>query len=371
MFKRMLIMLILVGLVLGGVFGFKAYGKKMMMQHMAAMSNPAQTVSTTKAVLTEWQNALKAVGTLRAVQGTDISSEVSGIVEAILVESGQDVEAGTLLVQLRSEEDKAQLEALKAKQQLAALTVERDEKQIKAKAISQATFDADLADLVNLTAQVAQQKAALDKKSVTAPFAGRLGIRKVDVGQYLNAGAAIIPLQQLDPIYLDFSLPQQDLPHIRVGQKIDVKTDVFPDKVFEGEISAIDSVIDEGTRNVSVRARLQNPDKSLRPGMFASVTIDVGAQVAYITLPQTAITFNPYGSTVFIVKDLKGAEKTVETAFVKTGWTRGDQIAVIEGLKEGDEIVTAGQMKLRNGSSVVVNNKVEPTNDPAPEPKDQ
>lgn len=370
MIKRMIIMLLLCGLVFGGVFGFKMYGKKMMMQSMAAMGNPAQTVSSYKATLEEWRNELKAVGTLRAVKGTDVAPELAGTVENIFVESGQDVEEGTLLVQLRSQDDQAKLAALEANLRLAQLTFARDEKQIAVKAISQATYDADKAALENLKAQTDAQKATLEKKAVLAPFTGRLGLRQVDVGQYLAAGTPMFALQQLDPIFVDFSLPQQNLTQIQVGQKIEAKTDAFPDKVFEGTITAIDSRVEESTRNINVRATLQNPDKTLRPGMFANVSVSVGEPMSYLTVPQTAITFNPYGSTVYVI-DGTGDALTARVAFVKTGPTRGDQIAVIDGLKDGDVIVTAGQMKLRNGSRVTINNAIQPLNDPNPQPKDE
>jgi len=369
MIKRMFLMLVLVGLVFGGVYGYKMFGTKMMMQSMAAMSNPAQTVSTIEAKNEPWQNEMKAVGTLKAVKGTDVTSEVAGIVENIFVESGQDVEEGTLMVQLRSQEDQALLASLEANLRLAQLTLDRDDKQIKVKAISQATYDTDKANLENLKAQVDQQKATLEKKTILAPFSGRLGIRNVDIGQYLSAGTTMFGLQQLDPIYVDFSIPQQDLPKAQVGQKIAVKTDVFPDKTFEGEITAIDAKVEEATRNISVRATIKNADKSLRPGMFATITTDIGAPESFITLPQTAITVNPYGSTVFVV-ETKDGKKQAHMLFVQTGLTRGDQIAITSGLKEGDEIVTTGQMKLRNGTPVTINNTIQPTNDPNPQPSD-
>ncbi len=370
MIKRMIVMLVLCAIVLGGVFGYKMFGKKMMMQGMAAMSNPPQTVSTIKAPMEDWQNEVKAVGTFKAVKGVDISSEVAGSIENIFIESGQDVGEGTLLLQLRSADDQAKLESLEASLRLAELTMERDDKQIKVKAISQATYDADKANLESLKAQVAEQRALLEKKTIVAPFEGRLGIRQVDVGQYLNPGAAIVTLQQLDPIYLDFSVPQQDLPRVVVGQKMTAETDAFPGKLFEGEITAINAKVDESTRNVLIRATFKNPDKNLVPGMFATARASIGEPSRFITLPQTAITFNPYGNTVFVVQDKGGEHPQAHMTFVQTGATRGDQIAVLSGIAEGDEIVTAGQMKLRNGTPLVINNSVQPSNDQAPKPED-
>lgn len=376
MFKRMFVMLLLCGLVLGGVYGWKTFGKMMMMKHMAAMSNPPQTVSTTKITQQDWQNELRAVGSLRAAKGSDMAFEVAGTIDTLTFESGADVEEGAVLAQLRAEDDKAKLQSLEANLRLAELTVERDEKQLKANAISQATLDADMASRDSLKAQVAQQRATLDKKTLRAPFSGRLGIRQADIGQYINAGKVIVTLQQLDPLYLDFTLPQGALPQIKVGQKVQARTDAFGDKVFEGEISAIEAKIDESTRNFNVRATIANPDKSLRPGLFANASLSIGEPKRYLTLPQTAVTFNPYGNVVFVVKD-KGTDaagnssKEAVTAFVNVVMRRGDQVAIDSGVAEGDEVVTAGQLKLRNGSPVIVNNTVEPSSDPAPKPQDK
>lgn len=368
MIKRMIIMLLLVGLGLGGVFGFKFYGQMKMLEHMAASGNPAQTVSTITAQTEEWQPTLKAVGTLRAVKGADLAAEVAGIIDEIHFESGSDVEAGTLLVQLRNADDIAKLKALEASAKLAEITLQRDEKQLKAQAISQATYDNDAANLTAAKAAVENQKAILDKKSIRAPFAGHLGIRAVDVGQYLNPGSPIVTLQQLDPIYLDFYLPQQSLPQILIGQKVVAKTDAHPDKIFEGEITAIDAKVDASTRNVLIRATFKNPEHLLLPGMYAEASISSGEPERLLTLPQTAITYNPYGNTVYVVESDGEGLKIAKQVFVTTGMTRGDQIAVLDGIKEGDTIVTSGQLKLRNGSPVTINNNIQPSNDPNPKP---
>lgn len=375
MIKRMIIMLLLCGLIFGGLFGFKMFGKKMMMQAMAGMANPVQTVSTAKTSLQDWTQEIKAVGSLKAARGSDLSPEVAGTVENIFMESGQDVVEGTVLLQLRSASDYATLQSLIANQRLAELTVERDRKLLEVKAISQATFDNDIANLESLKAQVEAQNATLQKKTITAPFSGRLGIRKVDVGEYLAAGTAIVTLQQLDPIHLDFFVPQQSISQVKVGQKIQATTDALPGKFFDGEITAINAKVDEATRNIEVRATFANPEKLLLPGMFATAFVTHGAPEKRLTVPQTAITFNPYGSTVYVVKDGtddKGKKAlTAQMVFVKTGATRGDQVVVTEGLKEGDEVVTAGQLKLRNGSLIAVNNKVQPLNDANPKPQEQ
>lgn len=375
MIKRMIIMLVLCILILGGLFGFKAFGNKMMMAHFASMGDMPQTVSTITVQSDSWVPTLKAVGTLRAAQGSDLSAELSGTVEHIFIDSGQDVTEGTVLLQLNAKEEIARLNALKAQETLAKITLERDEKQIEVKAISQATYDADKAQLDNLSAQVDAQKALLMKKIVVAPFSGRLGIRKVDVGQYINAGEAVVTLQQLNPIFLDFFIPQQKIGHIKVGQKVTLTNDALKSKKIEGKITAINSKVDPATRNVEVRATFTNPDKTLRPGMFATAVITTGKTESHLTLPQTAVTFNPYGNTVFIVnkggKTKDGKPKlTVKTAFIETGKTRGDQVAILKGLKKGDEVVTAGQLKLRNGSVIAINNSLQPLNDANPQPKD-
>jgi len=376
MMKRMIIMILACTVVLGGVFGYKMFGNMMMMKYMAGMSNPTFTVSTIKAEKDTWQREIKAVGTLRAAKGADLAPEVAGTVENIFMESGQDVPEGAVLLQQRSTEDYARLQALVASTRLAELTLQRDAKQIKAQAISQATYDADIANLETLKAQMEAQNALLEKKTLTAPFAGRLGLRKVDVGQYLNAGTPVVTLQQLDPIYLDFFVPQQTLSQMSIGQKIVATTDGVQGKTFEGEITAIEAKVDEATRNIAVRSTFRNPEKTLRPGMFATATISSGEPETLITLPQTTITFNPYGSTVYIVKqdgtDDKGQPKLIANmAFVETSLTRGDQIAVTKGVREGDEVVTAGQLKLRNGASVVINNSIVPLNDANPMPEDK
>ncbi len=369
MIKRMVIMLVAVGAVLGGFFAFQNFKAHIIQKVMASMANPPQTVSTTTAGLQDWQPRLEAVGSLRAVNGADLSLEVSGIVGQIDFNSGDDVAAGAVLLRLRADDDEAKLKALQATADLAQITYDRDVKQWKAQTISQATVDSDTFNLKNARAQVERQKAMLDKRVLRAPFAGHLGIRAVDVGQYLNAGTTVVTLQALDPIYVDFFLPQQALDEIRIGQAISARVDTYPDQRFSGKITAINPQVDAGSRNVQVRATLGNPDRKLLPGMYATIDIDVGAPQRHITLPQTAIAYNPYGSTVFLVEQ-QGAARTARQVFVKTGPTRGDQVAVLSGVKPGDVVVTAGQMKLRNGSPVTINNSIQPASDAAPAPTD-
>jgi membrane fusion protein, multidrug efflux system len=370
MVKRMIVMLIGVGVVLGGFFAFQNFKSHIIGQVMASMANPPQEVSTTTAGLQDWQPQTQAVGSLRAVNGADLSLEVSGVVDKIDFNSGDDVAAGATLLRLRADDDAAKLQALQATADLAQVTYDRDLKQLKAQTASQAIVDNDKFNLRNAQAQVGQQQAMLDKKVLRAPFAGHLGIRAVDLGQYLNAGTVVVTLQALDPIYVDFFLPQQELDRIRIGQPISARIDTWPDQHFPGKITAINPLVDTGSRNVQVRATLGNPDRRLLPGMYATVEIETGSPEAFITLPQTAIAYNPYGSTVYVIDQSSGA-RTARQTFVTTGATRGDQVAVLTGVKQGDEIVTAGQMKLHNGSTVLINNSILPTADAAPLPVDR
>jgi membrane fusion protein, multidrug efflux system len=376
MIKRMLIMLVAVAVVLGAIFGFQAFKATMIKKFMAQMSSPAQTISTSKAGYEDWEQRLEAVGSLRAVKGADLSLEVSGVVDALSFNSGDDVEAGTLLLKLRADDDIAKLQSLEAAAELSQITYDRDQKQLKINAVSQATLDTDAANLKNAQAQVAQQQAIVDKKYLRAPFAGHLGIRAVDVGQFLAAGTTIVTLQALDPIYLDFFVPQQAVDRVRLDQQVAVTVDAFPKQTFAGKISAINPKVDAATRNVQVRATLQNADHKLLPGMYATVAITVGAPERRITLPQTAITYSPYGDSVYVVDD-KGTDAAgkpqlvARQTFVTVGPTRGDQVAILNGLKEGEQVVVAGQIKLHNGSTVMINNAIMPTADAAPLPIDR
>jgi membrane fusion protein (multidrug efflux system) len=371
MIKRMVIMLVMVGIVLAGIFGFQVFKAGMIKKFMAQAASPPQTVSASKVSASDWQSKIEAVGSLRAVKGADLSIEVAGVVDTISFNSGDDVQEGAPLLKLRADDDIAKLESLQAQAQLSQITYDRDQKQLKINAVSQATIDTDAANLKNAKAQVAQQQAILDKKFLRAPFAGHLGIRSVDVGQYLAPGTAIVTLQALDPIYLDFFVPQQEVARIKLGEAVEVRIDAFADQVFAGEIAAINPRVDASSRNVQVRAALKNPDHRLLPGMYATVAIPTGAPEHLVTLPQTAIAYSPYGDTVYLVEqdgnDQDGKPKLIaRQTFVTTGATRGDQVAVLKGVKEGDMIVTAGQIKLHNGSVVLINNTVAPTADAAP-----
>jgi membrane fusion protein (multidrug efflux system) len=297
------------------------------------------------------------------------------------------VAAGTLLIQLNADSDVAQLRTLQAAAELAATVLARDKEQFAVQAISKAQLDADEADLKAKRAGVDQQVANVAKRAIRAPFAGRLGITAVHSGQYLNPGDKIVPLQTLDPIYIDFNLPQKQVGGLANGQTVALNVDAFPSLTFAGKITAINPRVDPSTRTVQIQATVPNRTRTLLPGMFANVAIDIGPKQRYLTLPQTAITYNPYGSTVFIIKpaeapkeaakDAKGpppppaGTPVVQQVFVTTGPTRGDQIAILSGLKEGDQVVTSGQIKLKNGTPVVVDNRVQPANNPAPTPQEK
>ena len=374
MTKRMLIMLagVLV-LVAALAFGFYLHIQKL----IASAPKPGpQTVTSTKVVALEWQPQLNSIGSLVPVRGVDVTTEIAGLVRNVNFKSGQDVQAGQILVQLNADADIAQLQSAQAAAELAEVVFKRDKAQLEAKAISQAQLDADAADLKAKRAQVAQQQATVDKKTIRAPFAGRLGITTVMPGQYLNPGDKIVTLQSLNPIYVDFNLPQQRLAKLSVGQQVNLAVDAFPGQTLVGKISTINPKVDTGTRNVQVEATFDNAKRQLLPGMFANVSVNVGSKGRFLTLPQTAITYNPYGSTVFVLKpadkpDADGKTGLVASqVFVTTGDTRGDQVAILKGLEEGQEVVTTGQLKLKNGTPVLVDNSVVPANSPNPTPQE-
>lgn len=375
MIKRMIIMLLIVGLLLGGVFGFIQFKTKMIKQFITAGGVPVQTVSTITASTMDWTSGLESVGSVRAIQGVDVSSEVAGIVEQIYFHQGETVKSGSLLVQLRDKEEQSKLQSLASTAEIARLTYNRDLTLLRVHAISQQTVDDDKSKWDVALAHIAEQRVLIAKKRILAPFDGQLGLRNIDLGQYLNVGTAIVSLQALQTVYVDFFMPQQALSSLKKGQHVTVKTDVYPEQTFSGDIAVINPKVDEKTRNVKVRATLANPDHKLLPGLYVTVAVATNREQHYITLPRTAISFNPYGALVYKVedggKDEKGQAKLLaKQVFVTTGETRGDQVAVTEGIKEGDTIVTSGQIKLRNGSPIHVDNSVQPKNDAAPTPVD-
>ena len=373
MIKRMVIMLIVIGLILGGIFGFQSFKNRMIAAYLANLKAPPQTVSTITAAMSPWQTTLQSTGSFNAVQGASLSAQVQGIVQKIGFQDGQDVKNGDLIVQLLADQQIATLQQYQASAANAQIAYDRDSKLIKANTIAQSQVDSDLATWKAAQAQVASQQALIDQYSIRAPFDGHLGVRLVSLGQYLAAGTAVVTLQSLDPIQFDFSMPQQALSQLKVGQAVTAMVDAYGSQTFDGKITAISPLVDSQSRNLTIRATFANPDRKLLPGMFGDVSVVVGEPQNYISLPQTAVTINPYGNVVYIVTD-KGngsdgkPQLVANQKFVTTGQARGDQIAVTKGLNAGEVVVTSGQLKLNNGSPVIVNNAVQPSNDPNADP---
>jgi membrane fusion protein (multidrug efflux system) len=357
MIKRLFIIAILSIFILGGLFGIKFY------QINQAISQtpppPPTVVAATIVRQEEWFSSLTAVGSLTAVAGVDVSSEVAGKVKALHFESGQSVKQGQLLLELDAATDVAELQGLQAEQRLAQVRFERSAKMLEKKFISNSDYDQNRALLDEAMASVAAKRTLIDKKQIRAPFGGELGIRQVDLGQYLAEGTAIVSLQKLDPIYLDFSLPERHLSQIGTGQQVIVSVQAYPDKRFKGQIIAISPAVEQNTRSLKIRATLKNADKQLRPGMFAQVLIVSDRKMQVLTLPDTAITYNPYGNSVFLIETGKQG-LTVQNRQVQTGQSREGRVEIIEGLKPDDRVVSAGQVKLRNAMPVELDSKPAP-----------
>ncbi|WP_338033735.1 efflux RND transporter periplasmic adaptor subunit [Legionella antarctica] len=370
--KPMIMMLIGVAILFAVVFGWKGFKAIMMKRYLTSAQQPAVTVSTMKVSSLSWQPRLTSVGSLRAKVGVNVTTELAGMVQTIHFTPGATVKKGDLLVQLNAGTELGQLHALQAQVELAKITYKRDKAQYDVRAVSKQAVDSDEWSLKNLQAQVEQQAATVEKKTIRAPFTGHLGINNINPGQYINVGDTITTLQALNPIYADFYLPQQALAKLKTGQVVNVVTDTFPKEVFNGKITTIQPAVDNATRNVLVEATLPNPEFKLKPGMFVQVEVDADKPQNYLTVPQSAISFNPYGDIAFIVKDSGKKDNknqplfVVNEVFVTVGDSRGDQIAILKGLQAGEVIVTSGQLKLKNGSIVVINNKVQPSNEAAP-----
>jgi membrane fusion protein (multidrug efflux system) len=374
MAKRMILMLTAAVAVVG-ILGFVKFQQiQTAVAQAAAFSPPPEAVTTVLAEQEEWPATLTAIGTMGAVQGVTVSADLPGVVERITFESGRAVREGDVLVQLDTSQEQAQLAAAEAQRDLARLNFERMQGLVIDGAIARADFDRAAAEQKSTEARVGEIRATIARKTIRAPFSGILGIRQVNLGQYLSGGDAVVSLQSLDPIYVNFGVPQQDTSHIRLGRRVRVTTEDMSATVFAGRITAVDSIVDETTRNVQVQATLANPGGRLRPGMFVQAEIVLGESQSVVALPASAISYAPYGDSVFVVSELKGADGTayrgVRQQFVKVGGGRGDQIAVLSGLRAGEEVVTSGVFKLRNGAAVLVNNKVRPANSKAPKPED-
>ena len=372
MLRRLIVMVVLIALLAAAIVGVKIL---LIKKQMAANKPPAPpTVTTIAALEQDWSNRIDTVGSLRAWRGADLSTEVAGIVRAVRIRSGQDVASGDVLFELNADPEKAQLATMEAAADLARVTLARDREQLSVSAVSQATIDNDEADLKGKAAQVEQQRAVVEKKLIRAPFAGRAGITTVNPGQYLNAGDKVVSLQSIDTLYIDFTLPQRQLSSVALGSKVALDVDAWPGRSFEGLVTAVNSAIDTGTRNVEVEATIRNAKRELLPGMFARVGLFVGGGQRYVTVPQASVSYNPYGATVFVVdagKDDNGnAMSKARQAFVTLGPTRGDQVAILKGVKPGEVVVTSGQLKLKTGSALTVDNTVQPLNDANPAPQE-
>ena len=374
--RRMTVMLVGVFLLLGLIFAFNQ-AKTMLIKHFISSAGlPPATVSTTVVQFEEWQPMLSSVGNMRAYRGVELSTGVEGLVERVPVKSGMDVKEGSLLIKLVDTAEVAQLQSLKAQAELAKVINERDKQQLAIQAISKNVFDTSAADAKSKRALVQQQEALIVKKNLKAPFSGRVGIVTLNPGQYVSPSEKLMTLQTIDPIFIDFTLPQSTVSAINIGQSIALSTDAYKGVMFAGKITAISPKVDLNTRNIQIEALLANPDKKILPGMFANVNIDLGDKVKLLTLPLTAVTYNPYGSTVFIAKKTERLGKDgqpvleAQQVFVTTGSTRGDQVAITKGLEAGATVVTSGQLKLKNGTPLIINNKVLPANSPNPKPQE-
>ncbi len=368
----MLLMLLCVALAVAGI----GYAKFRQIQAAIAMGKsfapPPSAVTTLVLSPQKWEPVVRVIGTLRAVQGVTVSTDLAGIISEIGFESGTAVKKGALLVQLNSDSEHAQLAAARVRRDLAVLEVNR-KRELRAKsALSAAETDAAEAEVRQSEAACAQAEALLARKRITAPFDGILGLRQVNLGQFLNPGSPIVSLQSMDPIRVHFNLPQQEIRAAALGKKVRVAAQEVGGGPREGKVSALDSQVDEASRAIAVEATLPNPDNALRPGMFVNVELPLAEEPEVLVVPASAINYAPYGNSVYVVQTGTDAEgkpaKTVDQRFVKLGQNRGDQIRVLEGLKSGDEVVTSGVFKLRQGGAVLVNNTVQPGNDPAPTP---
>ena len=376
--KRMMWMLIGTGIVFGGVFGMKWFGGKMMNQYFDNMPMPPAVISSATAKSEVWAASLSGVGSVVASNGADVTTESGGIIAALHFESGARVKKGDLLVSLSAATEQADVQRLQAQADLAKSEFARLERLYKLDAISKSELDRAQADLSAARAGADAQRAKLAQKQIRAPFSGQLGIRQVNVGQYLSAGTPIVSLQAINPVFVDFTLPEQDQAAVQNGQTVTVVVDSQPGRKFSGVISAIEPMMDSKTRNFKVRARFDNADEALRPGLFARASIGLAKTASVVTIPQTSVSYNPYGNSVYVIQSVKGKaadgkvtdELVVRRRFIKTGETRGDLVVVTDGLKAGEQVATSGLLKLQNDSKVKINNTVQPSASATPTPTD-
>ena len=374
MAKRMFFMLVVAVTIIAGLGYFKLRQVQAAVKAGSSFQPPPSAITTTVAKKEIWPSTLNVVGTMTAIHGVTVSADLPGTVDQIKFDSGKWVQAGDVLVELDTRQERAQLAAMEAQRDLTKINYARMQQLVNEGVISRSDYDKATADQKAADANAAEVRAAIARKTIRAPFSGVLGIRQVNLGQYLAAGSPIVPLQSLNPIYVTFSVPQQAIAHVQVGHTVRVTSEDLAGLSFTGRVNALDSVVDQNTRNVQVQATLNNPQGKLRPGMFVQVEVGVGAQRSLIPLPASAISYAPFGDSVFVVTDMKDPKgqtyRGVRQQFVKLDGARGDQVGVVSGINPGDEIVTSGVFKLRNGAAVAVNNKVQPGNDPAPKPED-
>ncbi|MBA1146305.1 efflux RND transporter periplasmic adaptor subunit [Ectothiorhodospiraceae bacterium WFHF3C12] len=366
--KRLVVRLFIVVVVLAAAGGGIAYWKYVQIQQtMARMSQPTPppTVSAAEVEQTQWLPRVSAVGSVIAINGVDVTTEVAGIVSEIAFESGQAVEAGDLLVQLEDSVDQAALEGLVADRKLAQVEFERSENLLPRRAVSQSQFDEAKARYESAQARVAEQRARIQKKSIEAPFDGVLGLKRVDLGEYLSPGNLIVELQMLDPIHVEFTLPERRYDQVSTGQPVEVRVAAFKDRVFEGEVTAIDTSVNAPTRSFTVRATVPNAERRLRPGMFAEVAVLERQARTVVTVPRTAISYNTYGDFVYRINEGDDEKLTVQRVPVQAGGTREGHVEILEGLEPGERVVSAGLVKLRNGQPVQIDNSTELDHDKA------
>ncbi|HJZ79059.1 MAG TPA: efflux RND transporter periplasmic adaptor subunit [Pyrinomonadaceae bacterium] len=377
--KYLLFFVAVFGLFLAVVFGlgfvkFTQIQGFMQLAKSGAFEPPPTAVTTEVAKQSAWQPTLEAVGSIAAVNGVTVSTDLAGIVREIAFESGNKVHAGDLIVRLDTTQEEAQLHQAEAQRDWATVTLKRDKDLVEKHAISQSDYDNAEASYRQSQASVDQFKALIARKTLRAAFDGVAGIRQVNLGQYLKEGDPVVTLQSFNPIYANFMLPQQDLSKLVVGQPVTLRVDAYGDRSFNGVVTAINSLVDQATRNVQVQATLANADALLRPGMFAKVSVLMSDMKDVIAIPATAIHYAPYGDSIFVVSEMKDQTgknfKAVKEQFVKVGQSRGDMISIVSGLKPGEEVVTSGVFRLKSGAHIVVNNEIKPESELAPTPSD-
>lgn len=357
MIKRLLIAVVLLGGTFGGIFYIKHLGTQQMSQ--GGYQSPPTTISSAVAELESWRPSISSVGGLSSTQGIMVTPEVSGVIKELAFESGQDVVKGQLLLRLDDAVDRAALQVLVAESRLAEVQFQRAKELLPKRALSQSEFDASQANAEAARARVAQQEAIIERKSVRAPFAGALGIRQVDAGQYIEPGDSVVSLQSLDPMYLDYALPERFLPSLAVGQDVEVSVGAYPGDVFLGRLEAIEPDVDVGTRMVRLRAALPNPSGKLRPGMFARVVNMTEGTVEAVTVPRTAVSLNTYGDFLYLVEDDGKGGLVARRQQIASGEVRGGRIVIESGLAAGQTVVRTGLVKLRDGMPIAVDNSVE------------